>query len=172
MGKTNIALIGFMATGKSTIGRILAKKLNKDFIEMDYLIAERAGKSIPEIFAQDGEIRFREMEMAIAKEMGQVKNTVISTGGGIVMNKLNIDYLKLSSTVVLLAAPAEEIYNRIMKEGKEKRPMIDKPDPKAEITRLLLFRQPFYEAAADITINTREKTPEAIAEEILNFLKI
>jgi shikimate kinase len=168
--KSNIALIGFMATGKTTIGRMLAERLNKNFIELDKLIEEKAGKPIPKIFSEDGEIRFRELEMSVCKEMSNKTDLVISTGGGVILNKLNIDYLKISSEIILLEASPEEILGRIMKEGKEKRPMIDKPDPKGEMMKLLEFRAPFYAAATNLKITTTGKSIGQIVDDILNII--
>ncbi len=172
MTKNSIALIGFMATGKTSIGRILADHLGKDytFIEMDDLIIEKAGKSIPEIFSEDGEICFREFEMAVCKEVSKMERVIISCGGGVVLNKLNIDYLKLNSFIVLLEATAEEIYKRAMKDGQETRPVIDKEDPKAEIEKVLIFRKSFYDAAAEYTINTTGKKVEDLVQEIQDKL--
>ena len=172
MTKDSIALIGFMATGKTIIGQKLAQKLGNDyrFIETDQLIMDEAGKSIPKIFAEDGEIRFREYEIEACKKASQLHKVVISCGGGIVLNKINIDYLKRNSHIVLLKATAEEIYKRAMKDGQETRPVIDKEDPKKEIEKVLEFRKPFYEAAAEITINTTGKSINAIVKEIFNLL--
>ncbi len=168
--KTNVALIGFMATGKSTVGKVLARELNKNFLEMDALIEEKAKKSIPQIFSEDGEIRFREYEMEICKDISKKKNCVISCGGGVILNKLNIDYLKLSSEVILLKANHEEIFKRAMEEGKEKRPLLNKPNPMKEISDLLEFRKPFYMAATDKVVDTDGKTIEEIVKEIQSLL--
>ncbi len=169
MKKNSIALIGFMATGKTTIGNLLANKLGDDykFVETDEMIIEEAGKSIPEIFKDDGEIRFREYEISACEKASKLKNVVISCGGGVVLNKINIDYLKQNCHIVLLKASAEEIFKRAMKDGPETRPVIDKEDPKAEISRVLEFREPFYNAAAEIIIDTTGKSEESIASEIL-----
>ena len=131
MTKDSIALIGFMATGKTSIGQALADNLGNEyrFIETDQIIIEDAGKLIPRIFAEDGEIRFREYEIEACKKASQLYKVVISCGGGIVLNKINIDYLKQNSHIVLLQASAEEIYKRAMKDGQETRPIIDKEDP-------------------------------------------
>ena len=165
--KSNIALIGFMGTGKTTIGKKLSEKLNKDFIEMDRLIENKSGKTIPEIFSDDGEIRFRELEMAVAKDLSNVENSVISTGGGIILNKLNIDYLKINSVIILLKATPEEILKRILNEGKSKRPLLNKKDPLSEINRILQFRSYYYDNLADIIISTDSKQFEEIIREIL-----
>ncbi|MHA1147047.1 MAG: shikimate kinase [Promethearchaeota archaeon] len=173
MVKDSIALIGFMATGKTTIGEILVSHLGTDykFIEMDQMIIEDAGKSIPEIFAEDGEIRFREYEIAACKKASMMHKVVISCGGGVVLNKINIDYLKKNCNIILLTADAETIYKRAMKDGPETRPVINKEDPKTEIHNVLSFREPFYKAAAEITVDTSQKTIEEIVNEILILLK-
>src|SRR5579885_2276130 len=99
----NIVLIGFMGSGKSTIAKLLAEKLQYKAIEMDTLIIEKSGRiSDTEIFDTDGEVRFRELEVHVAKELQDVTTSVISTGGGAVMNKLVIDYLKKNGIVVFL----------------------------------------------------------------------
>ncbi len=173
MSRNSIALIGFMATGKTIIGQKLANRLgdNYKFIETDQIIIEDAGKSIPEIFSEDGEIRFREYEIAACKKVSKLNNVVISCGGGVVLNKINIDYLKQNCHVILLQASAEEIYKRAMKDGQEARPVIDKEDPKAEIEKVLSFREPFYEAAAEIIIETTGKNIEDIINEIIQKIK-
>lgn len=174
MVKDSIALIGFMATGKTTVGKALADHLNEEykFIETDQIIMEDAGKSIPKIFSEDGEIRFREYEIAACKKASKLNKVVISCGGGIVLNKINIDYLKNNCHIVLLLATAEEIYKRAMKDGQETRPVIDKEDPKAEIEKVLTFRKPFYEAAAEIIVETTGKKVEDIVEEIITKTKL
>lgn len=174
MTKDSIALIGFMATGKTSIGQALADNLGNEymFIETDQIIIEDAGKSIPEIFSEDGEIRFREYEIEACKKASQLHKVVISCGGGIVLNKINIDYLKQNSHIILLQATAEEIYKRAMKDGQDTRPVIDKEDPKAEIEKVLIFRKPFYETAAEIIIETTGKDLEVIVDEIIQKTKI
>ncbi len=169
MVKDSIALIGFMATGKSTIGKILVEKMGKDFsfVETDKVIVQEAGKNIPRIFSEDGEIRFREYEISACKKTSELTHVVVSCGGGVVLNKINIDYLKRNCHIVLLETSTDEIYQRAMKDGKESRPIIDKKDPKAEIEKVLNFRRPFYQAAAEIVVDTTGRTIEDIANEIL-----
>lgn len=169
MIKNCIALIGFMATGKTVVGKALANHLgnNYRFIETDQIIIEDAGKSIPDIFAEDGEIRFREYEITACRKASKYQNVIISCGGGIVLNKINIDHLKQNCHIVLLDATSEEIYERAMKDGKETRPVIDKQDPMAEIEKVLNFRKPFYKAAAEIVIETTGKKLDGIVREII-----
>jgi len=166
MTKSNIALIGFMGTGKTVIGAKLAQTLDKEFIELDELIVNKAGKSIPQIFAEEGEIQFREYEMEVCREVSQQENVVIACGGGIVLNKLNIDYLKQNAIIICLKTSPEIIFQRISKDGKEKRPLLNKADPKAEIRKLLQFRAPFYNAATEYQIDTSKLTVDEVVERI------
>ena len=174
MPKDSIALIGFMATGKSVVGKALKDHLGKNytFIETDLLIEKMAGKSIPKIFSEDGEVLFREYELKVCKEVAQQKKSIISCGGGVVLNKKNIEILKQTCQIVLLTASPEEIYNRAIKDGKENRPIIDKMDPYQEIERILLYRKPYYNSAAEITIDTTHKSIEIIVKEIFTLTKL
>jgi len=169
MPKDSIALIGFMTTGKSVVGKALKGHLGEDytFIETDLLIEKMAGKSIPKIFTEDGETLFREYELEVCKKVAQLKKSIISCGGGVVLNKENIEILKRTCQVVLLTASPEEIYNRAIKDGIENRPIIDKKDPFKEIERILLYRKPYYYSAAEIIIDTTHKSIEKIVQEIL-----
>ncbi len=114
--KTNIALIGFMGTGKTAVGRVLAKKLGRKFLELDSLIEQKAGKSIPEIFQQDGEIAFRELEIEVTKKVAGQQNAVIACGGGVVLNQINIDRLRAEGRVVYLTASPRAILKRVASE--------------------------------------------------------
>ncbi len=158
-----------MGTGKSTIGRLLAKELGNKykFLEMDRLIVQNAGKSIPQIFQEEGEIRFREYEIEISKKLSQLERIIVSCGGGIVLNRINIDYLKKNCYIVLLEASFKEIYERILKEGIKKRPMINNKNPKKLIRELLELRKPFYKRAAEIIIKTSKKSKKEITQEII-----
>ena len=168
--KTNVALIGFMGVGKTAVGKALAEKLGREFIELDALIEQKAGKSIPEIFHQDGEVAFRELEIEVTKEVSRNKNLVIACGGGIVLNKINIDRLRKESTIVYLTAPPRVILKRISGNGGE-RPLLKVDNSSSTIQELLRFRKPFYERAADIKINTLKLDIDAVAEQIMMKLK-
>jgi shikimate kinase len=170
MMKNCIALIGFMATGKTSVGKYLTEYLGDvyEFIETDQIIIEMAGKSIPRIFSEEGEKKFREYEIEACKKVASLKNVIISCGGGVVLNKINIDNLKKNCYIVLLEATIEEIYRRAINDGKETRPVIDKEDPKKEIEEVLNYRKPFYEEAAEIKIETTGKNIEMIVREIVS----
>jgi len=168
--KTNIALIGFMGTGKTAIGQFLAKKLDKRFIEQDLLIEQKAGKTIPDIFKQDGEIAFRELEIEISKEIAKEQNSVIACGGGVVLNKINIDRLREGAIIVYLTTSPRAIIKRTAPEEGQ-RPLLAVNNPTIAIRELLKFRKPFYERAADITIDTSKLDIAAVADQITGKLK-
>jgi len=168
--KTNIALIGFMGVGKTAVGKVLAEKLGMSFIELDLLIEQKAGKSIPEIFQQEGEIAFRELEMRVTEEVASKKKAVIACGGGIVLNKINIDWLRKSARMVYLTASPGVILKRVANEEGQ-RPLLEVDNPTLAIREMLSFRKPFYERAADIIIDTSKLDIDAVAEQIISKLK-
>ncbi|MFX0136177.1 MAG: shikimate kinase [Candidatus Hodarchaeota archaeon] len=169
MKKDSIALIGFMATGKTTIGKSLVEYLGNDytFIETDQLIVQEVGKPIPRIFAEEGESKFREYEISVCEKVSKLNKVVISCGGGVVLNRINIENLKRNCHMVLLTTTPEEIYNRALKNGKATRPVINKEDIKREIIEILKSRKPYYDAAADFIIDTTEKEVQNIVREIV-----
>jgi len=166
----NIALIGFMGTGKTAIGQVLAKTLGLKFIELDSLIEQKAGKSIPEIFQQDGETAFRELEIEVTKEIAREKGSVIACGGGLVLNKINIDRLRENSIIVYLTASPGVILKRVSNEEGQ-RPLLEVEEPIMTIRELLKFRKPFYKRTADITINTSKPGINAVVGQIIEKLK-
>jgi shikimate kinase len=167
--KSNIALVGFMGTGKTDVGRLLAEKLGKDFIELDELIERRAGKTIPEIFQQDGEIAFRELEIEATREAAEKKNAVIACGGGVVLNQINVDRLREHGVIVYLTASPEAILHRTSSDTDE-RPLLVAEDKASKVEKLLNFRRPFYERAADITVDTSELDVAGVAGQIISEL--
>lgn len=164
--KSNIALIGFMGTGKTAVGKVLAEKLGKQFLELDALIEQRVGKAIPEIFAQDGEIAFRALEIEATRDAAEKANTVIACGGGVVLNQINIDRLRRKGVIVYLTASPEVILERTSTDTDE-RPMLVAEDKAARVAGLLKFRQPFYERAADITVDTSELDVKKVVGKII-----
>jgi shikimate kinase len=164
--KSSVALIGFMGTGKTAVGKLLAQGLGKEFIEMDTLIEKKTGKSIPEIFRQDGEMAFRELEIEVTKDIAERKNAVIACGGGIVLNAINVERLRRESVIVCLTASPSAILKRTAAD-KTGRPLLVVADRLRQIKELLKFRRPFYERAADIMLNTSRLKPEAVAGMII-----
>ena len=168
--KTNIALVGFMGTGKTAVGKVLAEKLGRSFVELDLLIEQKVGKSIPDIFQQDGETVFRELEIEVTKEVVKDKNLVIACGGGIVLNKINIDRLRQQFRVVYLTASPGVILKRVANEEGQ-RPLLEVDNPTLVIREMLSFRKPFYKGAADIKIDTSKLDIDSVAEQIIEKLK-
>jgi len=167
--KTSIALIGFMGTGKTVVGKAVAEKLGKDFVELDVLIEQKAGKPISEIFQQHGEAAFRELEIEVIKRVTENKKQVIACGGGVILNKINIDRLKKDSVIVYLTASPKVILERVSDD--EERPLLQVTNPALTIQELLRFRKPFYEQAADIRIDASKLDINAVTEQIINKVK-
>ncbi|MHA1669979.1 MAG: shikimate kinase [Promethearchaeota archaeon] len=172
MRKSSVALIGFMGAGKTTIGKLLVKKLGKEyhFIEMDQLIENMAGKSIPEIFSQDGEGSFRNLENKVCQKVSPLKKVVISCGGGVVLNKKNVENLKNNCIIILLESTIDIILNRILNDGIQERPVINKEKPIKEIKKLFQLRKPLYQSVADIIIDTKNKDKAIVVNEIIQQL--
>lgn len=155
----NIILIGMMGSGKSSIGIALSYNIGWDFVDFDDLIEKKEGRTISEIFSNDGEEYFRKVESNILKEF-KGKHIIVATGGGIVENVENIDILKKVGTVFYLKASAEELYKRVQKETH--RPLVKDEE---SFKQILKRREKLYEKA-DFTIDTTKKRTGDIAEEI------
>lgn len=164
----NIYLVGFMGTGKTTVGKILAEKLGREFVEMDEEIEKEEGKKIVDIFRQNGESYFRKIEKEVLKRIASCFNLVVSCGGGVIVDKENLKILKETGVVICLKAKPSIIYERT-KKTKE-RPLLNVPDPLKKIKELLAKRAPFY-AKADYFVDTSTLTPEEVSEEIIKILK-
>jgi len=168
--KTNIALIGFMGTGKTAVGKTLAKRMGREFVETDAIIEKKSGKSIPDIFQQDGEIAFREMEIGIIKEVAEKDNCVIAGGGGVVMNKINIDRLRKKCIIINLKATPPVIAERTSGDRGD-RPLLAGADRLAQIKELMNYRRPFYRRAADMEIDTSKLDIKAVVDKIMKELE-
>jgi len=162
----NIVLIGMRGSGKTAVGKILAKKLSRELIEMDELIVRKAGLSIPKIVSQHGWERFRDIEEEITAEVAKRDNIVNATGGGVVVREPNIIKLKQSGLLVWLTASVDTLSKRIGKD--DSRPLLKGKTRREDLKITLAERQPLYQKAADITIDTENKTPEAVADIISN----
>ncbi len=147
----NIVLIGFMGSGKTEVGQRLAKRLGYAFVDTDKIIEERIGKGIADVFWEYGENYFRRLEAGVVKELSDARGHVISTGGGIVLNRENILSLKKGGLMVWLKASPETIYERVRSESH--RPLLNVEDPLNEIKRLLDAREKLY-AEANLSVDT------------------
>jgi len=164
----NIVLTGFMGTGKSGIGKRLAKKLGMSYLDTDELIEEREKDSISAIFKKRGEEYFRRLEAKVVKEVALLDNFVISTGGGVVLKQGNIRVLKKNAFIVCLFASPEVILKRT--KGDENRPLLEVNNRKKRIEKLLRIRKPFYDKA-DLKIDTSTLDIKKVVEEIVKFLE-
>jgi len=163
----NIYLVGFMGTGKSAVGRELAKKQKSRFIDLDELIELKEQRSITDIFAREGEAYFRRLESRVLKEVAKEKNFVVGCGGGIVLNKNNIKTMKDTGIVICLSAKPEVILKRVC--GCTHRPLLNVDNPKERIGLLLKLRSPYY-ALADKTIDTSRLSIKEVTSKILKLL--
>jgi shikimate kinase len=161
----NIALIGFMGTGKSSVGQIIASQLHFTFLDTDQVIEASSGKTIPEIFAQEGELVFRERERQLIAELTGRRRTLISTGGGLPTNQANLDSLKTHALVVCLWASPEKIWERVRHQTH--RPLLQDPNPLAKIRQLLSERDPFYRQA-DVLVNTDLRSVKEVAQHVIH----
>ena len=162
---SNVVLTGFMATGKSTVGRLVAKKLDYGFIDTDELIEKRWGTCIADIFAQEGEAAFREKETKIVVELADKKGLVIATGGGMMQNPANVDAFSRQGTIYCLIASLDQILERIINDKNVIRPLVQVDDPLKRIQELMMARQSMY--AQFIQVDTSGKTPDQVTAELV-----
>ena len=161
----NIALVGFMGVGKSTVCALLKQMLAMDSVESDEIIVQRAGMSINDIFDHYGEAHFRDMESQVLKDLGVCHQTVISCGGGAVLRPQNVETLRQHSRIVLLTASPETILSRV--KDNDDRPKLRGKKNVHDIAAMMAVREPAYIAAADVIVNTDNKSVLQICEEII-----
>lgn len=166
MNRTNIVLVGFMGTGKTSVGKKLAASLGKTFVDMDEIIVEREGKPVSKIFEEDGESKFRALERALVQELAGKPNLVIATGGGIVLNPKNIEDFSATGFVVCLHAEPETILKRL--KGDRTRPLLASTDKMERIINLLEARRPLYDSIPD-RVDTTTLNRQAVVDHILTL---
>ena len=154
-----------MGSGKSSIGRLLAKRLGFQFLDTDHLIIERAGTPISEIFARHGEPAFRDLETSVIRSIMHLRRCVIATGGGAVLREENRALLHQLGFVVGLNAAEDVIFERVRRNTK--RPLLQTADPKGTLGKLLGDRRPLYDDAAHWSLDTTKLTHEAAMHEII-----
>ena len=165
----NLALIGFMGTGKTSVGRLVADQLGFEFLDTDELIQVRTGRTIADIFAKEGEPAFRQLERQVVQELSTREKTVIATGGGLPTNAENLAALKSFALVICLWASAEKIWERVRNQSH--RPLLHDADPQKKIRDLLAVRKPFYHQA-DVLINTDQRSVREAAQQIALQFKL
>ncbi len=161
----NLALAGFMGTGKSAVGRQIAAELGFAFVDTDEMIEALAGKRIADLFAQDGEPAFRKFESEVVADLAQRRDTIISTGGGLIVNPANLASLKTHAFVVCLWASPEMIFERTSRTSH--RPLLQTANPLARIRELLAARESAYRQA-DALVNTEFRSIKEAAVQVIH----
>ena len=164
--RTNVVLVGFMGTGKSSAGRLVAQKLGFQYIDTDQLVSQRAGTDIPHIFAEHGEAHFRDLEASALESLAHLERCVVATGGGIVLRESNRSRLRELGFVVGLIASEAVIFDRVSRNTR--RPLLQTDDPRATVREMLAAREPLYEAAAELTIDTSTRSSAEVADLIVS----
>ncbi len=170
----NLILVGMMGSGKTTMGRVLAKHLGKDFVDSDEEIQKRTGVTIPHIFDIEGETGFRQRETAAIRDLVVRDNMVLATGGGVVLMEQNRVMLQQSGIVIYLKASVHDLWQRTRHDRN--RPLLQTADPHAKLMELFQQRDPLYLQVADIVIQSGKQSAHALmlhlADEIETFRKI
>ena len=161
----NLFLVGFMGSGKSTVGQQLAAELGKDFHDCDRVLEERTGVDIPYIFEIEGEKGFRRREAAVLRELTRKRGIVLATGGGVIVAPENRQALISNGLVIYLHAPAELLYQRTSRDRS--RPMLHAEDPRARIDELIEARETLYREVADFVIETGRRSSRRVVQEII-----
>ena len=164
----NIVLVGFMGTGKSVVGRVIAQKLEFHFIDTDDVIEQTSKAKISDIFAEHGEDYFRDLESQAVKSVALMKNQVVATGGGVVLRSSNIDLLRAGGPIFCLNATPKAIWERV--RSSRSRPLLRGPEPLKKIETLLDKRAPYY-ALADHQIETTGVSVDRVADEIISYIE-
>ncbi len=165
--RSNVVLTGFMGTGKTTVGRLLAELLGFEFVDTDQVIEADHGP-IPLIFAEQGEAAFRAIESAVAVELAERRSHVVATGGRLMLDETNAAALAVEGRTFCLSAPTAVILERVLGDGTAHRPLLDGDDPSARIETLLSERAAAYGRFEQV--ETQNRTPQAIADDIAGRL--
>jgi len=159
----NIVLVGFMGTGKTSVGKLLAQKTGMKYISTDEVIEDKERRSINDIFKKNGETYFRRIEKEVVKKVSELDRFIIDAGGGVVLDEENVCNLKQNGKIICLEAGVDAILERTKRYRY--RPLLNVDNPGAKVEELLKARAPFY-AKADVSIDTTALTVEQVAEKI------
>jgi shikimate kinase len=165
----NIFLVGMMGAGKTSVGRVLAKRLNKAFYDSDHVIEQRTGVKIPVIFEIEGEPGFRHRESVVLDELTALDNIVLATGGGAVLAQANRERLRTKGTVVYLRASVKDLLNRTRHD--KNRPLLQTADPRARLNELYEKRDPLYREVAHVTIDTGSQSLSTLMNRLCQALE-
>jgi len=163
-GAGSIFLVGMMGAGKTTVGKLLAKRLGKTFMDTDHEIQSRTGVSISTIFEIEGESGFRRRESAVLEEIAGRRDLVVATGGGIVLSRENRKMLREQGTVVYLRASLDDLFGRTRRDRS--RPLLQTEDPRGKLAELLVARDPLYREVADIIMDTSTQSVHALVRQL------
>jgi shikimate kinase len=169
MGTGNIFLVGMMGAGKTTVGRALAARLRRRFVDTDKILVDRTGVAVATIFEIEGEDGFRKRETAILEEVSREPGQVIATGGGAVLLAENRELMRSRGTVVYLRARLESLWARMRHDTT--RPLLATPDPRATLAALLQAREPLYLEAADLVIDTGSQSAGTLVARLATALR-
>jgi shikimate kinase len=162
---TNLVLVGFMGSGKSSVGRLAAKALGFQFLDTDQMVVDRAGRSISDIFETDGEAAFRALETEAIESLAHLDRSVISTGGGAVLSEHNRQLLRSLGFVVCLTASEDTLFERVARNSK--RPLLQTENPRATLSRLIQSRTALYQEAAHHSLDTTLLSQTAAVEALV-----
>jgi shikimate kinase len=165
----NIFLVGMMGAGKTSVGRLLAKRLNKVFYDSDHIIEQRTGVKIPVIFEIEGEQGFRHRESVVLDELTALNEIVLATGGGAVLASENRDKLRSRGTVVYLRATVKDLLNRTRHD--KNRPLLRTADPRARLNELYAIRDPLYRDVAHVTVDTGSQSLTTLMNRLYQVLE-
>jgi shikimate kinase len=169
MGQGNIFLVGMMGAGKTTIGKALARRLAREFVDSDRLLAERTGVPVATIFEIEGEGAFRRRETAVIAEVAALDDQVVATGGGSVLAAENRRAMREAGTVVYLRARLDHLWERTRHDAT--RPLLATPDPRATLEAILTEREPLYRDAAHVIVETGSQAAQTVVNRILAALR-
>jgi shikimate kinase len=165
----NLFLVGMMGAGKTTVGRLLARRMKLRFLDSDREIERRCGVTIPLIFEVEGEAGFRAREQQVIEELARLTGIVLATGGGAVLGAANRRALATGGTVVYLNARPEDLYERVRQD--KNRPLLATADPLARLRELHAERDPLYRAVADLVVDSGAQSPQLLARELAHRLE-
>lgn len=162
MARPNLVLVGFMGTGKSTLGPRLAERFGLDYVDLDDVIVEETGREIAAIFAEDGEAAFRAIERDVVSRWSAPRGTVVAAGGGVVLDPENVSRLRSGGLLVCLWADPDEVWRRAGRDPR--RPLLDRSDARCFMERLLAAREPLYRAIRPFVDTTGRQVDDVVGE--------
>jgi shikimate kinase/3-dehydroquinate synthase len=165
----NVLLVGLMGAGKTSVGRLLARNLQKTFVDCDHEIEKRTGVSIPVIFEIEGEAGFRRRESAVLRDLMQLRNAVVATGGGAVLSPENRNALSRGGVVVYLRATIDDLWQRTKHDRH--RPLLRTDDPRGKLAELFEERDPLYREVATLTIDTGNQSVRTLVVRLEQALR-